>query len=440
MRIRLLPIAVAMIAVVTAVSVEVSPPFLDRVTFARVQKLDILYNILLYLPLGIALRRSVLKCALVAAAMSISAEALQLFYPERIPSPTDLLSNTGGAILGAWTSRWLYQRRGWNLKIIRVGHLAGALATAVFLLFIVALSRSTTTADLSNWDPRFHLAVGNEPTDDRSWRGDILEMMILDKPVDRRMIRRLSAAGPGLLHSRRNQIGEGPLFGIPYQMSPDDSLWGRPLMDESSASDLCRAIVASGTLSLLVWFRTHDAGQIGPARIATFSQDPFACNFMLGQERRRLNFRLRTPITGETGLFPQTITTEFIDENRDFFVAAIYDGRVSRVYTNGRLVGRRNLEAEGRLIPFLADSGLPAALFVAGGLLAAGVLGLAGRGRMNRWLLGGIAGVAATGLIHLAGGVDALPEFARYTPFFGLAGGLVVAASSLVRVDHGREA
>jgi outer membrane protein assembly factor BamB len=55
-----------------------------------------------------------------------------------------------------------------------------------------------------------------------------------------------------------------------------------------------------------VAFTTDDARQTGPARILTFSSDPYHRNFTLGQEGDRVVFRLRTPETGENGMNPET--------------------------------------------------------------------------------------------------------------------------------------
>ncbi len=47
--------------------------------------------------------------------------------------------------------------------------------------------------------------------------------------------------------------------------------------------------------------------QAGPARIISFSSDPYHRNFTLGQERDRFVLRLRTPQTGENGMKPEPV-------------------------------------------------------------------------------------------------------------------------------------
>jgi len=59
-------------------------------------------------------------------------------------------------------------------------------------------------------------------------------------------------------------------------------------------------------LGVEIRFASHAANQTGPARVISFSSDPYSRNFTLGQEADRLLFRLRTPNTGENGMSPQT--------------------------------------------------------------------------------------------------------------------------------------
>lgn len=46
--------------------------------------------------------------------------------------------------------------------------------------------------------------------------------------------------------------------------------------------------------------------QFGPARMISFSSDAYQRNFTLGQDRGRFVLRLRTPVTGENGMKPET--------------------------------------------------------------------------------------------------------------------------------------
>lgn len=70
-----------------------------------VSAFDIVANIALFIPLGAAVaRRSrtpLLVAMLFAAGLSLAGETLQLYSHTRFPSATDLVTNVGGALIGA---------------------------------------------------------------------------------------------------------------------------------------------------------------------------------------------------------------------------------------------------------------------------------------------------------------------------------------------------
>jgi len=87
---------------------------------AHWSRADLLVNILAYVPLGFGLasgsspRRSgmaaVLWAALAGFALSFSIESTQAYLPARVSSLGDLLTNTGGTLLGAMLARGLGSR------------------------------------------------------------------------------------------------------------------------------------------------------------------------------------------------------------------------------------------------------------------------------------------------------------------------------------------
>ncbi|OGW49967.1 MAG: hypothetical protein A2V62_07770 [Nitrospirae bacterium RBG_19FT_COMBO_58_9] len=79
---------------------------------------DIAANIALFLPLGYLLaqaypgtttRRSILLTVGVAGLLSLSIELFQVYCHNRHPSPTDVVSNTTGSLIGAFLS--IYWRK-----------------------------------------------------------------------------------------------------------------------------------------------------------------------------------------------------------------------------------------------------------------------------------------------------------------------------------------
>src|ERR1700761_1561925 len=62
---------------------------------------DFVNNLILYMPLGIALGgRSILQAFFVGLGLSTCAEVLQLGYLDRIPSFLDIANNTIGTVIG----------------------------------------------------------------------------------------------------------------------------------------------------------------------------------------------------------------------------------------------------------------------------------------------------------------------------------------------------
>jgi VanZ family protein len=85
------------------------------VTFSRLLQLtDRLVNIFLFIPVGLAVSfflgsrirgdiRLLLLCALsIGLLLSLGIELLQTYVPERIPSASDVVTNTSGAVLGCY--------------------------------------------------------------------------------------------------------------------------------------------------------------------------------------------------------------------------------------------------------------------------------------------------------------------------------------------------
>ncbi len=424
---RLFPVALSLILVVTAVSVEIAAPFVDRVALTRVEGTDILLNILLYVPIGWALRtRGFFAVGAAAAALSLFSECVQLFYPDRYTSPIDVAANTAGALLGAAAVRVVSSFTPFRLSAVRLGTATGAFAALSCAAFLAVLSRPGTSADFSNWDPTHELAVGDEPSGNRLWHGTISDLAIFDDGLKTETIQMLAKRRS----SRTEDLGR-TLFEISGVMNESDSLWGQPLLEGAQKEEFVAALTKRSQLTVLVWFRGYDPSPSDTAHVVTFSKDPFIRNFTVALEKRRVVFRLRTPQTGPSGIYPQIITPAVVRPNRDVFVAATYDGRVTRVYVDGMFLGRVNLAAKSRAIPFLADSGLPTATFLTGMLAAICILSIGGSlVRRGRWVFAPLAALGGTSLFVFLGADTALPEFRSWVPLFGLAAGFVVAAST----------
>src|SRR5262245_42202749 len=125
------------LSLVTSVLLTGSPayvrPFGQRGIFWGYDPLDVVANVLLYLPIGFFQSRNALIAVVVRAALlSTTIEAIQLFSAYRFPGVADVLANTLGALLGHIAARRLRM----NVHSVRASRWPGAvvmiLATVCF--------------------------------------------------------------------------------------------------------------------------------------------------------------------------------------------------------------------------------------------------------------------------------------------------------------------
>ena len=111
---------------------------------------------------------------------------------------------------------------------------------------------------------------------------------------------------------------------------------GAMLADGADAPllDACRR---SNQLAVEALVTPKDASQGGPARIVTFSADPYQRNFTLGQEGEWLLLRLRTPETGDNGMNPETRLCRIAGGETYHVVVSYSPGRLVG-YVNGKRV------------------------------------------------------------------------------------------------------
>jgi hypothetical protein len=426
--IRPLPLVLTAICAGTALSVYVSSPFLD-VLLWRTGKSDVLINLLLYIPLGAAMaRHGVLKCGLAGAVVSITIEMIQLFYPDRYTAVSDVVSNTLGAMLGCIAINALGFRWRRFLDRFELSRPVGALLLTMGVLFIGVVSWPRMPSDFRNWDTECLLSLGDDVDGDRLWTGEIFEVMVLPIHLDAGAIQTLSFEDhERAAHMRafENQAVFSRRFSDDF-----DSVRGKSLLTPRDSIQFFDSLTRWDKLTILVWFRTDSETQGGPARIVSYATSIWRQNFMLGQEGRDIVFRVLTPTSAPGGFTPQLETRGVLRSGQDAFVAATYDGRNSRVYLDGRFIGRLNLSARGRTVPFLADSGLPASSLCIGVVMGLAAVALMRRYRRRRWLTGACAGLIGGVIFVFAGGVDALPGFAPWVPLLALGGGFMAGIST----------
>jgi hypothetical protein len=192
--------------------------------------------------------------------------------------------------------------------------------------------------------------------------------------------------------------------------------FGRPLLSRQEELTLYKELVSRNQLTLVVRIRTNNLGQSGPARIVTYSLNPLSRNFTLGQIGNTLTFRLRTPGSGLNGADPALYSGPVLSLGHSSLVAAVYDGRISRLYVDGRLEAEADLGAQRPRLPRRGAHWLPGPLpireielggaeILLSGLFTIGIFALCGvpDRPLNRFLLGGLAGGAIGAVVWIFG-------------------------------------
>lgn len=348
---------------------------------------DYLQNILLFMPLGIALAlifrgrsRSVFYiaffCFIVSTILSTSVEITQLFLSIRTPNLSDIICNALGGTLGG-----ILYCRGESVTKLMVGivtadtrklSISSLLMTiaSYCLLIILGVWVLLINVNLSNWNDEFYLAVGNEVTGDRPWNGYVHNLSIGDRSLKPSTI--AQAFQQGNLEQLPSTVADFDFI----QLQPDygDSSQHLPNLTWQSTSPLSQSDRNSEYSGILVnserWLKTTEPvsflterlkqtdeftlfltiatnklKQIGPARILSLSGGVHYQNLVVAQRNTSLNFRLRTPITGNNPTQPEFIIPEvfadtavhsvaitFADDRLNFYVDSI-DNKHSFTFT-----------------------------------------------------------------------------------------------------------
>lgn len=336
--------------------------------------LDVPANVVLFIPFGFAMGgmlglgrggrgRAFAMLLAAGASLSLTVELLQLRLPSRDPSFLDVASNTLGTFLGgliflvvgwrllARVARWkLHQPR--RRSAVALATIYVGFALAAFLLPL-RLDRVTR---LDNWADFFPLLLGDERAGDRPWRGTIAQFEMADRALQPEEIRRLHSAGglaaAGIPALVSYDLGTGDFSdrarNLPsLEWKPD----GEPrtsddasgirfdgtsrLQSRGPARTLTDRLRETNEFTLSIICATASAEQHGPARIVSQSWDIGHRNFTLGQEGKDLNFRLRMPLTGENGVYPEFYAPDvFANPARQHLVLTYKTARL-RLFVNG---------------------------------------------------------------------------------------------------------
>jgi hypothetical protein len=389
-------------------------------------------NCVLFFPLGLALGGpGILQAAGRGAALSLAIELAQFFLEARHPEPSDLAANTLGALCGAAVGRLLGHRFGWRFDRLPLGRLAAFGAIVPLIVFGAVFHYR---ASLWMWDPSFKLAVGDELTRDRTWEGDIFEIAIFDVPLHPDFLRTLAAEGPGSISANRALFPAAPVLERTTPLNLEN-IRGVPLLEGNDSRRFFDSLVDTETFTIVVWCRPAKSRQARSARIITYSLDTGRRNFSLAQDGRRVEFRLRTWISGLNATVFAPRTAPVLSGNEDVLIAASYDGRFSRIYVDGILAQEQDIAEPSMFWIVWSVEFVPGTLVLLSALLVIAILGLARtRDRRLQWCVAGTTGGAA-GILFLAAGGSDVHFLGPFVALFAPLGGFAVPWGAALNSD-----
>ncbi|NDJ22163.1 VanZ family protein [Nostoc sp. B(2019)] len=334
---------------------------------------DQVNNVLLFIPVGSSLTSllqrlrmkivvQIFIATLVSAGLSLTVEFLQVFLPSRTPTPADIMNNTIGGMLG-FICFYLWNHQSFANTVAHIENskssrskkqIAACFLGYIFLTFLISLFWQSTT-NLSNWDANYPLTIGNERTGDRPWQGYVSEVYMTDRAISTNEIAQgladssyFDKLGTSLLASYRlndkccykEQTGQLPE--LLWQGQPSDIQEGKGaflgsshwLQTATPVTSLSKRISKTSEFTLSTTVATANKDQLGPARIVSVSGNSQRRNLTLAQQGNNLDFRLRTPITGENGSeLKLNIPNVFVDTNPHHIVVT-YARATIQVYVD----------------------------------------------------------------------------------------------------------
>jgi VanZ family protein len=428
LRLHLLPLALGIVVFGTAIPLELQAA---RPWTLAASPRDIVVNVLLYLPLGLCLWRRPLALSLaLGALLSLAIEMLQMRYAGRHPALFDVLANAQGLGAGALAGQWLVRHGRREPHVLTLGRRAVTAAALAAAALLFGWTSRAPHSGVENWDAGYGVLLGNEATGDRPWRGRIDALALLPRPLTRNELAAASRLSDPQV--RDSLLARGAWL-LPAPVALRGDLDPVRLPQETTRRFTDEVMRHQG-FTLIAQITPDDEAQRGPARIVSHSQDPFRRNFDLGQEGRRLMFRVRTPITGPNGMAPYTLTTPVLQAHRPVTVAASFDGTLARVLVDGEVRGRSNLAAPGCRLPMACDSDLAFGAGLFGALAAIVAMALARPVSVRRaalaCVLSGLGAAALLRGLHVGAGTLLAP----WVPLLALAG----AASAWLSACAGR--
>lgn len=339
-------------------------------------KLSDFLNVLLFIPFGFGLGErlrergksktaALLTTYLCGALLSYFVEFLQIYIPLRDSGWTDVITNSAGALVGAWmfvlagepVVSWFSAREreleSW-LTLPTVG-----VFLALYIGFWCTLARPLQRQTrLTDWTRDSFLAVGNSASlrAAPAWQGRIFQIDLWNRAVPPEQARKITAstltgANPAGSLANYRLSGLGPFQDIQHALPSLD--WAsRPsspvsdgavfdgrswLISVGPVPALVNSIEGSGQFALRVICHTAPVPRIG-GRILSLSSPSGAEDLELSQAGSELAFWFRDPLSMRRARMTWIVPRVFPpDQTRNILLS--FNGTVVSLFVNGRAYG-----------------------------------------------------------------------------------------------------
>ena len=340
--------------------------------------LDIVLNVLLFMPFGFALGAQLRSRGMswlaallyiwsVGALVSYGIEFLQIYIPARDSGWEDVFTNSAGAAIGfltfasfGSTSSNLLSKLERSIETwLTVPRAALMLLAylAVWTLYSVQLQKQT---HLENWNSDCFLVFGNDATGRHPWRGKLLRTEIWDRALADNLAKQLTS-GNDASPDNAGALAKFDFSSIPARQ--DDARLIVPLSLPTAAtspktsqasvdgvasiastrpvSDLIDDLQRTNQFSIRLVFEPEDIADAN-GRIVAISQPSGLSDLYLRQEDANLVFWFRNRLSVERSTLAWTISNVLATgQTRDLLFS--YDGSDLYFYVDGRKLQDRYL-------------------------------------------------------------------------------------------------
>ncbi|GIV90768.1 MAG: teicoplanin resistance protein VanZ [Chloroflexus sp.] len=331
--------------------------------------LDMLQNVLLFIPLGIALhwllagmgagrRGQIVGASLVAGVIALAIEAAQLFIPGRTAALVDVLANASGAALGSWRLAqpvapvvdWL---GGWCLARVRQtpAVLAGV-GLISWLMVAGGLLAYWQQATLPvNWSERYTFQIGAASDGRRFWPGYVGFVALYDRAFDQADAQAVLTPDnaftrtPLLVYDFTHfpPVQVGPLVRpLVAQGKPTFTTEGvgvgyqRWLASAEPLSGVAGAVARSRAFTLVAQVAPREPTRATEGLMINYGRRIDAHNISLIQAGSDLLVRMRLPFTRPVDDRPPLRFADVFHDAQPRVVAFSYDGVVARLFVDGQ--------------------------------------------------------------------------------------------------------